>query len=391
MRYPETRPPVFTLTAGPVDAYPEVLRAMGATVLYDYDPAFQDFYEQVALKAQKAMGTDVPPTILHGEPVLGLEAAAASLIAKDDVVLNLASGPYGKGFGYWAARYAARVDEIEVAYNDCIDPDAVRAHLKAHPETAVVAVCHHDTPSGTLNDINSIGAFVAEAGALLIVDAVSSWGGMKTSPDACKAGIYITGPNKCLGCPPGLTLAAVSEAAWDKIDENPDAPFASMLGLKDWRHSWKASEAFPFTPSVAEINGLDAALDRYLSEGPETIWARHALTSAATRDGVRALMYGLSFMTQMRSPTCTAVKMPDGIDAGPVLATARSHYGVSLSAGRSETLGKLIRIGHMGPTAQPMYALVAVAALGGALAVHGATIDLAAGLSAVQARIDSAH
>ena len=392
MRYPETRPPVFTLTAGPVDAYPEVLRAMGATVLYDYDPAFQAFYEQVALKAQKAMGTDVPPTILHGEPVLGLEAAAASLIAKDDVVLNLASGPYGKGFGYWAARYAARVDEIEVAYDGCIDPDVVGAHLKAHPETAVVAVCHHDTPSGTLNDIDSIGAVVAEAGALLIVDAVSSWGGMKTSPDACKAGIYITGPNKCLGCPPGLTLAAVSEAAWDKIDENPDAPFASILGLKDWRHSWNAREAFPFTPSVAEINGLDAALDRYLSEGPETIWARHALTSAATRDGVRAMGVRLwPAHEEIASPTCTAVKMPDGIDAGPVLATARSRYGVSLSTGRSETLGKLIRIGHMGPTAQPMYAHVAVAALGGALAVHGATIDLAAGLAAVQTRIDSAH
>ena len=94
---------------------------------------------------------------------------------------------------------------------------------------------------------------------------------------------------------------------------------------------------------------------------------------------------------EIASPTCTAVKMPDGIDAGPVLATARSHYGVSLSAGRSETLGKLIRIGHMGPTAQPMYAHVAVAAIGGALAVHGATIDLAAGLASVQARIDSAH
>ena len=80
MRYPTERPPVFTLTAGPVDAYPEVLRAMGTTVLYDYDPAFQAFYESVARKAARVMGTDEPPLILHGEPVLGLEAAAASLI-----------------------------------------------------------------------------------------------------------------------------------------------------------------------------------------------------------------------------------------------------------------------------------------------------------------------
>lgn len=392
MRYPEKRPPAFTLTAGPVDAYPEVLRAMGTTVLYDYDPAFQAQYETIALKAQKAMGMNIPPVILHGEPVLGLEAAAASLIAKDDVVLNLASGVYGKGFGYWAARYAARVDEIEVPYDDCIDPDAVRAHLKSHPETAVVAVCHHDTPSGTLNDINAIGEVVAASGALLIVDAVSSWAGMKTSPDTCQAGIYVTGPNKCLGCPPGLTLAAVSDGAWEKMETNPDAPFASMLSYTDWKDAWRATEPFPFTPSVAEINGLGAALDRYLEEGPETVWARHALTAAATRDGVRTM--GLDIWPvreKIASPTCTAVRMPDGIDAGPIIAEARARYGVSLSAGRADTLGKLIRIGHMGPTAQPMFAHVAVAALGGALASKGVKVDIGAGLAAVQARIDASH
>lgn len=391
MRYDENRPPVFTLTAGPVDAYPEVLRALGTTVLYDYDPAFQALFEQVSRKAQTIMGTDVPPMILQGEPVLGLEAAAASLIAKDDVVLNLASGVYGKGFGYWAARYAKRVEEIEVAYDDCIDPEAVRSFLSEHPDIRVVSVCHHDTPSGTLNDINAIGAVVAGAGALLIVDAVSSFGGMQTSPAACQAGIYVTGPNKCLGCPPSLSLVAVSDAAWDKIEANPDAPFASMLSLSDWRHAWKQTEAFPFTPSVAEINGLNAGLDRYLAEGPEAVWARHALTAGACRAGVVAM--GLDIWPareEIASPTATAVKMPDGIDAGPVLDEARSRYGVSLSAGRAETLGRLIRIGHMGPTAQPMYALIAIAALGGALVAKGARLDVAAGMAAVQAHIDAA-
>lgn len=390
MRYSEARPPAFTLSAGPVDAYADVLRAMGTTVLYDFDPAFQAVYEGVAKKAQKAMGTDVPPVILHGEPVLGLEAAAASLIAKGDVVLNLASGVYGKGFGYWAARYAGRVDEIETAYDDAIEPQAVADHLSRHPETAVVSVVHHDTPSGTINDIDAIGAVVAEAGALMIVDAVSSWGGMETSPAACRAGIYITGPNKCLGCPPGLTIAAVSDAAWEKMEANADAPFASMLSYTDWKNAWKATEPFPFTPSVAEVNGLDAALSRYLDEGPEAVWARHALTAAATRAGVQAMGLELwAVREEIASPTCTAVRMPDGVNAGPVIAAARGRYGVSLSAGRAETLGKLIRIGHMGSTAHPMYAHVALAALGGALASLGVRVDIGAGLAAAQARIDA--
>lgn len=389
MRYAPDRAPVFTLTSGPVDAYPDVLRAMSSTVLYDYDPAFLAFYERVALKAQKAMGTDAPPLILQGEAVLGLEAAAASLIAKTDRALNLASGVYGKGFGHWAARHAAHVDEIETAYDAVIDPETVRAHLAAHPDTAVVSVCHHDTPSGTVNDIDAIGAVVAEAGALLIVDAVSSWGGMETSPGACRAGIYVTGPNKCLGCPPGLTLAAVSDAAWAKIEANPDAPTASILSLKSWREAWRRTEPFPFTPSIAEINGLDAALDRYFAEGPEAVWLRHELTAAACRDGVRGL--GLSIWPaeeRFAAPTCTTVKLPEGADAAAILAEARARYGVTLSAGRGATLGKLIRIGHMGPTAQPLHALVAVAALGGAMAALGAKVDMSAGLSAAQARID---
>jgi len=390
MRYTPEKPPVFTLTSGPVDAYPAVLRAMGSTVLYDYDPAFQAFYEGVALKAQTAMRTSEPPLILQGEPVLGLEAAAASLIAKSDVVLNLASGVYGKGFGYWAARYAANVLEIEVPYDQAIDPAAVKAFLQAHPEVRVVSVCHHDTPSGTINDIDAIGAVVADAGALMIVDAVSSFGGMPTTPDACKAAIYITGPNKCMGCPPGLTLAAVSPAAWDKIDANPDAPFASMLSLKDWRNAWKRSEPFPFTPSVAEVNGLDAALDLYLAEGPETVWARHALTAAVARAGVHGM--GLEIwpaQEAIASPTTTAVRMPPGVDAARVLTEVRARYGVSLSSGRGETLGKLVRIGHMGTTAQPMYALVAIAALGGTLAALGAKVDAGAGMAAALARIDA--
>src|SRR5690349_12187623 len=106
MRYLDNAEHVITLTSGPLNPYSDVLRVLGRTVLYDYDPAFQLFYEKVVEKAQKAMRLSTRPVILHGEPVLGLEAAAASLITPEDTVLNLASGVYGKGFGYWAKRYS---------------------------------------------------------------------------------------------------------------------------------------------------------------------------------------------------------------------------------------------------------------------------------------------
>lgn len=211
-----------------------MLNGLGRTVLYDYDPAFQSHYEAVVDKAQTAMRLSNRPVILHGEPVLGLEAAAASLITADDTVLNLATGVYGKGFGYWANRYSPNLLEIEVPYNEAIDPQAVADKLAAHPEISVVSVCHHDTPSGTINPIDEIGALVAARGGYLIVDAVSSFGGMNTHPEDCKADIYVTGPNKCLGAPPGLTMMGVSDRAWAKMKANQAAPRASMLSIVDW-------------------------------------------------------------------------------------------------------------------------------------------------------------
>jgi pyridoxamine--pyruvate transaminase len=390
MRYPDHAEPVITLTAGPVNAYPDVLRGLGRTVLYDYDPAFQIFYEKVIGKAQKAMRLSNKPVVLHGEPVMGLEAAAASLIAKDDVVLNLASGVYGKGFGYWAKRYSPNLLEIEVPYNEAIDPQSVADMLKAHPEITVVSVCHHDTPSGTINPIDEIGAIVSAHGGYLIVDAVSSFGGMKTHPEDCKADIYVTGPNKCLGAPPGLTLMSVSDRAWTRMKANSAAPRASVLSILDWEHAWSKEKPFPFTPSVAEMNGLDVALDLYLNEGPEAVWARHALTAKATRAGAKAM--GLSIWAaneKIASPTTTAIRTPDGVDEKALRQAARERYGVVFSSGRGETLGKLTRIGHMGPTAQPIYAIAALTALGGALNAAGQKLQVGKGIEAALAVIDA--
>jgi len=390
MRYKDNADPVITLTSGPVNAYADVLRGLSRTVLYDYDPAFQLFYENVVAKAQKAMRLSTRPVLLQGEPVMGLEAAAASLISSEDVVLNLASGVYGKGFGYWAKRYSPNLLEIETPYNESIDPQAVADMLKKHPEITVVSVCHHDTPSGTINPIDEIGAIVSAHGAYFIVDAVSSFGGMKTHPEDCKADLYVTGPNKCLGAPPGLTMMGVSDRAWARMKANPSAPRASVLSILDWENAWSHEKPFPFTPSVAEINGLDVALDLYLNEGPEAVWARHALTAKATRAG--ALAMGLSLWAaseKIASPTTTSICTPQGVDEAALRQAVRERYGVVFSSGRGETLGKLTRIGHMGPTAQPIYAVAALTALGGALNAMGQKLAVGRGIDAALAVIDA--
>jgi pyridoxamine--pyruvate transaminase len=381
--------PVITLTAGPVQGYSEVLQAMAKPLGYDYDPYFQSFYEGVALKCSKAMRWPDPALIIQAEPAVAIEAAAASLIGKSDLVLNLASGVYGKGFGYWSARYHKDMVEIEVPYNEAITPEAVERALKENPEVSVVSMVHHDTPSGTINPLNEIGAVVKKHGALLLVDAVSSFGGMDAHPGDCGADVFITGPGKCLGGTPGVTFIAVSEAAWKKMEANPDCPTASILSLLDWKDAWSKEKPFPFTPSVAEISGLDAALDLYLEEGPEAVWKRHALTAKAFRAAVKAMGAELWPASEaIASPTTTAVRVPEGLSDQDIIKTARELYGVVLSMGRGETLGKLLRIGHMGPTAEPIYAVVAATALGGALNKLGKKMDVPAGVAAAMAVIE---
>lgn len=356
--------PPLMLTTGPVPAYPQVLAALGKPVLYDYHPAFQIFYADVIEKLRLALRQDTAPVIMQGEAILGIEAAAAALIACDDVVLNLVSGVYGKGFASWAARYGKEVIELAVSYDDIIDPQAVRDALRKRPDIKIVSLCHHDTPSGTLNLLHEIGAIVAEHGAYLIVDAVSSFGGMDAHPQDAHVDIFITSPSKCLGSTPGLSLIGVSERAWAKIEANPDAPRGSFLSLLGWKGASEPGKPFPVTPSIAEIYALNAALDLYTQEGPENVWARHAQTAAITRKGLLEL--GLKLWPkklEYAAPTATAFRPPDGFSDVVLRDRLRDEHGILLSLGRADTAGKLLRVGHMGASARPDFARVTIAAL----------------------------
>ncbi len=377
MLYSKNHPPLLSLTPGPVPVYPQVLHAMSRPVLYDYDDPYQALYSRLIDKLQVALRSRGRPMILQGEPVLALQAAAASLIAPGDKVLNLVSGPYGKGFADWVRRADADLLEIEVPDNQAIDPQSVADFLTKHPDITVVAVCHHETPCGTINPINEIGALVAAHGAHFIVDAVSSFAGMDTHPDDCHAAIYVTGPAKCLGAPPALSIVAVGKMGWKKIEANPTAPRNSVLSLLDWKQAGQNERKFPFTTSIADINGLDAALDLYLEEGPQQVWHRHCLTASAFRAGVAAM--GLSIWAlneKIASPTTTVVRLPSGIADTDLIALMRSRYGVLVSAGRGPTAGKAIRVGHMGPAAHPLHAISALVALADGLSMLGNEIAI---------------
>ena len=388
--YPPDSDPAFTLASGPVGATAATLAALGRPILHHLDPAFGALYQETVELLRLAFETGPSPVILQGEAVVGLEAAAASLIGSGDVVLNLVSGMYGRGYGDWARRYAREVVEIEVPYDSAVPAASVAEAFRRRPDISVVSVVHCETPCGIVNDLDTIAAVVAEHGALLIVDAVASFGGMRCDFTSWQADLVVVAPQKCLGGPAGLSLLHVSEAAWAHMAANPAAPRGSALSILDWRDAHLADRPFPFTPSVSDIYGLHACLEQYLAEGAEAVRRRHHVAARAARAGAEAL--GLTLWARdpaICSDTVTAVRVPVGIDERKVREQARADSGVMLSGGQGDLAGIVLQIGHMGPAAYPLSPVIAVTAIGRALRALGAKADIGAAVEAAVTALET--
>jgi pyridoxamine--pyruvate transaminase len=380
------RDPDFTLSAGPVSATPRVLAALGAPLIYHYDPVFLARFRATERKLREVFLTENDVLLMQGEAVLGLEAAARGLVQPGTKVLNLVQGVFGKGMGYWLKAFGAELHEVEVAYNDAVDPADVERYLDEHPGIELVTVVHCDTPSGTVCDVSAIGPAARAHGALTLVDCVSSLGGIPLRTDEWQIDLCVAGAQKCLGGPPGISLMTVSDAAWERIHANPVAPRASYLSMLDWKEQWIDGEKFPFTPSVSDINGVEAAVDELLEEGLEASIERHERSAAACRAGVRAMGLELWPRSESIAAACvTAIAVPDGLQHEQVRAHCRERYGVMISGGQGA--GNLVRIGHMGLSARSLHPVVGLAAVGRTLLDLGAQADVGAGVEAALAAL----
>ncbi|MCC6833072.1 MAG: alanine--glyoxylate aminotransferase family protein [Thermoleophilia bacterium] len=387
------RDPMFTLTAGPTATWPRVQAAMSGPVVYDYDPVFLERFARTERKIAELYRTSGDVVLMQGEAVLGLEAAARALVRPGMTAINLVSGVYAKWFGIWLAEYGANLVEVEVPYDEHVDPALVRQALEDHPDAGLVAVVHSETPSGVLNPLKDIAAIVREHGALMVADVVSSLGGEDLDFDGWGLDLAVAGPQKCLAGPPGMSLCAVSDRAWEAIRGNPAAPRGSFLSLLDWKDRWidGGRHAFPYTPSVVDVAGVEAACDVVLEMGVEASIAQHRLAARAVREGVVAMGLELWARNPAFATSCiTAVRVPEGVDALGALAHIRERYGVMLSPGYGEIKEKLFRVGHQGPGAASLNPVVALAALGRGLADLGVAVRTGDGLEAALAVLSGA-
>lgn len=376
--------PRMNLAAGPVDVTERTLREMARPVMYHYDPAFKELFARTSGLLQQVFRTQYDVVIMQGEAILGLEAAAASLIRPGDKVLNLVSGVFGKWFQDFIEKYGGETIELAVPYNEAIDPEDVRKTLQRNPGIKYLSVVHSETPSGTHNPVKEIGAVCKEFGVLTLVDTVSGLGGELLSPEEWNLDVAIAGPQKCLGGTPGLSLMAISPAAWEAMASVPNPLRGSFLSILDWKTAWLEGNRFPYTPSVSEMYALESVLTQALEIGMERFVERQQKIAAACRAGVKALGFELWPAREEIAASCvTAVKIPEGLTDEQIRGTMRQRYGVMISPGYGELHGKLFRLGHMGPAqAHPTALAAQLAVLERSLADIGYPVDCGEGVGA---------
>ena len=371
----------FTLSAGPTMASARTLSALGSPITYHYDPDFLAMFRRTQEKVAKLFKTTDDVILMQGEAIVGLEGAARSLVRPGTKVLNLVQGVFGRGMGYWLRDFGAEVYEIEVGFDDAVSPEAVEKYLADNPGIELMSVCASETPSGTVSDMKALGRIAKEHNVMTFVDVVSGLGAQEFEVGEWGLDVCVAGGQKCLGGPPGVSLITVSDRAWDVILNNPAAPRSSFLSLIDWKKKWLGQGAFPYTPSVSDMHGIESVCDQMLEEGVEASIARHADSARVTRAGIKGMGLELWPVSEDIAATCvTSVRMPGDVDHLAVRTHVRERYGVMLSSGQGA--GNLVRIAHMGPTASGMYPIVGLSALGRGLLDLGVKVDVGAGIEA---------
>jgi aspartate aminotransferase-like enzyme len=336
---PEKR---YLFTPGPTPVPPEVLAALGRPVVHHRSPDFRPVYERVLSRLQEVCRTERDVLLFAASGTGAFESAVANLVSPGERQLVVSAGSFGERWAAMTAAYGAEVDQLRYAWGETPDPDDVRSRL-ADREAKAVWVVQSETSTGVVADVKAIAEAARDGGALVVVDAVSSLGAVPCETDAWGLDVVVSGSQKALMTPPGLGLAAVSDAAFAARGSSPRFYF-------DWERTRAAQRKLdaPFTPPVSLVAGLDVALGLLLAEGLDAAFDRHVRLGRACRAGVKALGLDLFSPDEDRSAVVTAVRAPDGVDSGEVVKSLRDRFGITIADGQGELKGKIFRIGHIG-------------------------------------------
>ena len=359
------------LGPGPSDVDPAVLRALGAPTLGHLDPLFLRIMDELRAMLRAAFRTENELTMpMSGTGSAGMETCFVNLVEPGDAVLVGVNGVFGTRMAEVARRAGAEVTEVSAEWGRALDPDAMR-RAAAGRRFKLVAVVHAETSTGVLQDIPPMRALADELGALLLVDCVTSLGGVPLELDAWGVDAAYSGTQKCLSCPPGLSPVSFSPRARAALAARTRPVQSWYLDLSLIAGYWGAERAYHHTAPINMLYGLHEALRLLLVEGLEARHERHARNTRALVSGLEAL--GLEHRVPLgeRLAPLTPVSVPAGIDDARARAFLLQNFGLEIGGGLGPMKGNTWRIGLMGAGSTRRNVSLCLAALRAALEDQG--------------------
>ena len=358
---------------GPSNPYPEATDALARPLLGHLDPEFLRIMDETCDMLRTVWGTDNARTLpLSATGSAGMEAAFVNTVHEGDVVVVAVNGLFGQRMCDVAARCGAEVVAVEHPWGQLVDVDRV---LSAHDSPAIIAAVHAETSTGVRSDIAALGAGLRSQGgdALLVVDAVTSIGGIELLADEWGVDVGYAGTQKCLGVAPGLAPFTIADRAFERRVEKPRSWYLDlgMLGGYIGEAAGKGKRTYHHTAPTAMVASLHAGLTRILEEGLDAVHERHEAAGRMLHEGLQEMGLELFAAEGHRLPELTTVKVPEGVESAAVRRDLLERFGIEIGAGAGEYADTVWRIGLMGHNARPDAALLVLAALRDALGRAG--------------------
>jgi len=336
--------PQKLLTPGPTSVPPEVLRALAEPVLHHRSPDFAEVFALAQERLREVFRTQNEVLVLTSSGTGAFESAVVNLLSPAERVLAVSQGEFGERWQALGRAFGCDVVPLTYSWGEAPTPGDLRDALAKSRATTVFLV-HSETSTGVVCELEPLLAVCREAGALSVVDAVSSLGAVPLETDAWGADAVVTGSQKALMTPPGLAFVAVSDRAWERAESATLPRF-----YWDWARQRRAQAkgSTPSTPATSLVVALVEALGIVLRDGLETAFARHRALGRASRAGIKAIGLELYSPDDDSAAVLTGALTPEGIDAVALRLALRDRHGITIAGGHGDLVSRLFRIGHIG-------------------------------------------
>ena len=351
------------LGPGPSMADPRVLKAMATPLLGHLDPQYLELMDGIQIMLREVMQTKNELTFaVAGTGTAAMEASFANMIEPGDRVLICTGGYFANRMAEMAARYGAEVQTITRPWGEVFTADEIEAAIKAH-QPKIVGIVHAETSTGTMQPLHDIAKIVHDHDAFLIVDAVTSLGGVPLAIDEIGIDVCYSCSQKALGCPPGASPITFSPAAVERINQRKTPVTNWYLDATLLAKYWGSERVYHHTAPISLNYALYEGLRITLAEGLEARWQRHRDNAEMFWKGLEAQDLVPHVEHSYRLPTLTTVRIPDGVDEARVRSRLLNEYNIEIGSGFGELKGRVWRIGLMGYSSRKENIVLLLAAL----------------------------